>query len=264
MFVFNEAIMRLCEKFSNSEQYVVEMIPKTVNFFNRQKWLKEKLSSLDDEKIVLFEDKDKILWSILDNNEEFWLPFEKAKFYLQQFAVRDGNMVIEEEIYNHDTHRYESRYYGLINQFLVAYSKSEDDVIENMDAYEGMNYIKLGVTYEKQARFDKNLTYTEIAQKIKYDCVFQNHRNEGESVFSYINEDHDQGNIDEIDAMFYYWFKKSHSTSYIRYFKLGLFLCGAFLLALGAYWNFQTTIMCDQINNVFIEIEKLNKIRNSD
>lgn len=231
------------ERFSDTRNYVIEYFPKNVRFFEKKKWISQRLAN-NDQKILYYSDKKKFIWVILEEKEEFWMPFEKIAFFAKQFHFKKGKVLIIEERLNLFS---ESKlfYYAIMDKFLVSYG---DDFEEAMAALKAngsgeVTIFGIGNEVDRRYRCDKILYYGQIAEKIGYKTseVFTDE-------LIYLREDHEKQEVEDINELFFYWFEnKKCMTKKDKIINLSL-IFGISVFVFGAFWSWfelnRTKVVC--------------------
>lgn len=228
------------DMFSNNENYVMEEIPRHINYFQKKKWIKEKIALMGRRKSLVFSDKKHILCAFLDENEQYWLPAEKVKFYLYVFQLEYPYIIIAENDNN------KIHYYGVLNNFLVVFTKDYDEAMENMLSYSKGKEIRILGVGDIDLNCYKYISFDEIFSKFFKDkeklVAHNNSYKNIDDELIYLNEEHDAyNNVQDIyqeeshngyqnetnlDEAFLYWFHNFRGKEKInrKYFLFSLII----------------------------------------
>jgi len=215
-------------EFSNSESYVMEQIPDSVGMFQRKQWIKEKMAMLGHQKAVVFVEKSKIMWAFLNEEQSYWMPVEKAKFFLHVFEDNGNCCLISEKTANGE------HYYGMVDNFLVVYTKDYAEAMENINKYSNGRKIEVFGVGDVVLDCDKKLSCAQVNQKIGQKVE----ETEINDDLIYLNEDHDQKPSisyvsENIDDAFYHWFDNAkNKVKYKRKCVIGALLTGIFFFSI--------------------------------
>ena len=127
----------MLKEFSKNNEYVIENIPN-LNFFSKKLWLNEKIKEFQEKNAIFIIKDDKILWSVLEEDEKFWLPYEKGKFFLSCFEENFKEKIIAEQIGFQ-----EYNYYCFFEDFMVCYTQSLTEAINSFSSYSNSKNIKI-------------------------------------------------------------------------------------------------------------------------
>lgn len=248
-------------EFSNNTNYIMEQMPSNIGVFGRKKWIKEKIALLGSKKALMFVEKSKVMWAFLDNEEKYWMPVEKSQFYMHIFQD-NGSSTLIIEVSEKGTN-----YYGLVDKFLVVFTKSYQEAVDNIKKYNnGRKIITLGIDTDENC--DKSMKSCEIARKI-----FSKKCNENEKFTSeinddliYLNEEHEQqassgvviNKKDSMEYAFFYWFRNiKNKIGYKRKYLLGFLLAGIVLFSIADIYSIYNGVQIRK--ELEITMQKINK-----
>lgn len=244
--------------FSESENYAIEMIPKNMSFFKKKKFIKDKLNqinheNINHEKAMVFVEKSKIMWAFLKNEEKYWLPMEKVHFYLSMFEETGNSILIIEE------HLSGKLYYGLVDNFLVVYTKNYNEAIENINKYNyGQKITILGVGNITE-KCHKTINCAQIAAKIG---IKETRKEIIHDDLIYLNEENDEYNSSpqkNVDELFHYWFDNVKNKVNFKKRAVLFFL----IFGMCFFFSIDVYCLCKESalkSEIAITIEKLNKL----
>jgi len=257
-----------CAKyFSCGEDYAIEAIPKNIGFFKRKKWIQEKLNFIGNEKALVFVKNSKIMWAFLNDEQKYWLPFEKSQFFLSFVNEKVNDVLITEEKNG------EFFYYGISDGFLVAFTKNYDEALMNIRKFSEKNgrIFNLGIGKVEKI-CDKILSFDEISKSVKNVCKNNCEielQDEDDLIF--LNEDVDfygdskQKNF-SLDEIFFQWFSNKTNDSKLEKFGTKritiLASMAAFMLVFffgGLYYQSEKNQKISEINTTLEKLYKLGK-----
>lgn len=162
--------MSCVKYFSKNNDYNFDLI-SSESFFESKQMIQSKIDSLDDQCIVYMEG-NKLLSVEVENNEKYWLLYEKAKFFLNLFKIKDRFVIISEN---------DEFFYGYIDGFPCVFHAEFEKANHVMKEYAGFtNIVLLGVGVVEQP-----------CQNIKtYDEIVQSQKIQKSSKDYYLNEDY--------------------------------------------------------------------------
>lgn len=244
--------------FSNSEDYVIEILPKNIGFFKKRKLVREKLNQILEEKAQVWVKDNIILWAFLKEDELFWMPFEKVAFYLSIFKEENSEAVIIMEEEDGITH-----YFGVVSKFLISYNRDLDEVLCSMKNY-GVSKIKFLSIGKVDKKCNKNLKNYQIAELIGYEKK-DFHYEEFDEDAVFINEsadkyegfnDHDEKDTPKLNDLFLFWFQKKAKHSFINtlldffksHFKMIFLISGFVFLGLAILLKFRNDALEEKIS----------------
>jgi|GEM_PF-2634216 len=260
--------LRFHEEFSINENYVMEEIPGNIGFFNKNKWIKDKVSLLGTKKALVFVQKSKVMLAFLENDEKYWMPVEKAHFYLYAFNDSGSSSLIIEQTNNGYC------YYGIVDKFLVVYTKNYDEAIDHLKQYnDGRSIVKLGVGSSFEHSCNKTLSKDELVNNVyETDSQSKSKYNNVEEInddLIYLNEDHEQNCFElsnknneanhTIDEAFLHWFYnvKNKPGSKRKYLLRALFT-GIILFSIADIFCAYSSVQIKK--EIELTMNKLHKI----
>ncbi len=238
----------------------------TLVFFHRKKWIREKLSLLGQQKALVFLDKSKIMWAFLNDEQKYWMPVEKAQFYLYVFEYSGSSCLIIEKKEN------ETHYYGMVDKFLVAYTKDYKEAIDSVKKYNNGRKINVfGVGEQLDHDCDKTMSFQKIVQKVLYKEKHNSNFNcEINDDLIYINEDHEQNFVqkdcfvkENIDDAFFHWFENvKNKVNYKRKYVLGALLTGILFFSIAdIYCAYNGAQIKKELEHTMQKINKTTNIK---
>lgn len=253
--------------FSKTEDYIIESIPKSVGWLKKRKWIKYKTSLMKSEKVLVWFHKSIVLWAYLKKEEEYWLPYEKAIFFMDIFEENNKNPKIFMEEENGIV-----RFYGVVDKLLIVFTRNFEEVLKTVKKYSNANikFLSIGNSGKK---FHKSLKKNEIAQKINFEKQEDFYSFE-ESTLVELNEDKDffdqeydivnSKNSEEygIDELFYFWFdgKKNKKLKHKKYLSMLLF-CSSIIFSLFAvFFSYKEKELEYYIDSKFASLSKPNEL----
>lgn len=256
--------------FSNNEDYAIESIPKNINFFQRKKWIKEKLNLIGDDKALVFIKNSQIMWAYLKDDQKYWLPFEKAQFFLSLFEEKFKCALVVEE------NESGNLYYGLVDDFLVVYTRNYDEAVYAIKKYSKHSNLKithLGIG-NVDCECDRVLKFSDVFGKIQTSMQSQKKFQDEDDVI-YLNEDGDlydgvrntsskNANV-SIDEMFFDWFtnRKSELGTKFSFKRICILSAMAFFMIFfffgGLYYQNSKNEKIAEINDTLEKLYKLGK-----
>lgn len=250
------------DEFSFSNDYAIENIPKEVNFLTRKKWIKDRLSSIGHQKAAVFIKKSTIIWAFLNEEQKYWMPFEKSQFYYNVLQLKDESVLIVEATENGDV------FYGLSHGFLVVYTHNYDEAIKSLlKNCTSKNILKIGIGHTNY-NCDQKFSYVNLEEKITLKAQEKETLSSFDDEIIFLNEDTElYDGIDEknkeknIDDLFFIWFKNKEVLSVSRK-KLFSYVLGSLfgvLFISGLYFSKNNHDIKIEIENTIENICKLNK-----
>lgn len=229
------SLEKLKSKFSENESYILETIP-SFNYFKRKNWIQEKVSSLGNQKVLVFTKKKSIMFAFLESDQDYWLPFEKGRFFLKASKSKSSSVLIAENVGDY------FNYYGFVEDFLVVYTRDFNEAIDSIKTQNnnkdvdifGFGYIDDWLSDMCKQRF----SFDQV-ENIVLNLPKDHSENAIEDDLVYLNEGHDQGEFvskskSNFDSLFFQWFENS-LTGKTKSNKIYLkYILAAFALFLSA------------------------------
>lgn len=259
--------LRFHEEFSTNENYVMEKIPENIGCFNRNKWIQDKVALLGSKKALVFVEKSKMMLAFLENDEKYWMPAEKAQFYLYAFNDSGSSSLIIEQTNNGYC------YYGVVDKFLVVYTKNYDEAVDHLKQYnDGRSIVMLGVGSSFEHSCNKTLSHKDVINSVYEANASKNLSNNIDEInddLIYLNEDHDQNcfgstNKDDcaehtIDEAFLHWFYNiKNQPGYKRKYLLRALFTGIILFSIADIFCAYNSAQIKK--EIEVTMQKLNKI----
>lgn len=222
--------------FSNTKRYGFEIIPQNLNKKEKEKWIKNKIEMLSSEKMLIYQLDNKILWVFLEENEKFWLPYEKLSFFKSIFKKELENHIIIEEL------SYKTNYYAVFENFLIAFEETFEEVVEKLKQLSSKQIEILALVLNESTVQNHNCN-----QIVNYSSIYpQLNLNFSEEFFlNEDNESYDEKTKISLDEVFFRWLDEENSKSKrfkIKYFATCFFIISFFLI-LGFYYKYNINII---------------------
>ena len=186
----------MLESFSINSEYVVESIPN-IGYFQKRSWINAKLEEFNSKNALVVIKNDKILWSLLEEDEKFWLPYEKGQFFLSLFDQTKNPKIIIEQ-----TGSDECVYYGFVDDFLISYAPSFAKCLDGMEQYCEGSKIKIFGIGSVERKCNIVISFDEIEKKLGLK------KNDIDDELIYIKEEDDEYDLkNKSNELFSHWFK---------------------------------------------------------
>ena len=225
------------EIFNKYSDYNLEVIPNDLGYFAKKTWVNKKIQMFSESNILVFNNEKYLSWVLIEDEDKYWLPYEKHLFFKDKLNIKDSDyMIIEQD--NNDI-----MYYTIIDNFLFSYNNSFEDSVNVFNKYCIDNYKIIGVG-EVDSKCDIYYSFNQLeVSGVDKNNMFINEESSGYDSSS------------SVDNVFYSWFEKQElcknkNNIYIIlnvFFIVCLMVFNFFFMVFNSY---KEEMLNDLINNI--------------